>query len=199
MPQTVHLVLVRHGHPVDVDDTWSVNPPLSERGRHQAMRVAERLARESIDAVISSPLKRALETARIHAERTGAEVRTMDGVAELDHFGGRYMTMELLRQRGEFEAFLRDPIGLLGGNEETFRAGIMDALERIIVSHPGGKVAIFTHGLPINAILSRILGLPELTRFMPFYCSLTRILALDPERMTILSVNDTGHFDPSEM
>src|SRR5215831_1452114 len=53
-----------------------VDPPLSERGREQAARLAARLARVPLDAVWSSPLRRAVETAETIASSRGLEVRS---------------------------------------------------------------------------------------------------------------------------
>ncbi len=60
----MEVVLVRHGEPEWVRDGYSVDdPPLTERGREQARRLAERLRREHFDEVFVSPLTRARETA----------------------------------------------------------------------------------------------------------------------------------------
>ena len=69
----LHLILVRHG-----ETEWNAqrrnqgqsDVPLSEFGRRQAQRVAERLAGQKIDAVYASDLKRAWETAQFIAEKS---------------------------------------------------------------------------------------------------------------------------------
>lgn len=66
----VSLYLVRHGQ--DSDNAAGVlsghrNEPLTPRGRKQAQRCAEKLLDAQVDVIVSSPLRRALETAEVIA------------------------------------------------------------------------------------------------------------------------------------
>ncbi|MEM9177916.1 MAG: histidine phosphatase family protein, partial [Myxococcota bacterium] len=72
----MELILVRHAEPRagESGDPDPNDPPLGSRGRAQAARVADWLARSSLDRVISSPLRRARETAEVTAERVGLSV-----------------------------------------------------------------------------------------------------------------------------
>lgn len=91
----MRLLWVRHGQmavrastvrdPAVIDRFFSQEEEghLSERGRRQAERVAERLRSEGIAAVYSSPLIRARETAEVTAEALGLEVRVTDAITEL--------------------------------------------------------------------------------------------------------------------
>ena len=80
--------LVRHG-----ETKWNAvdricgrsDVPLSEAGRRQAKRLAERLKPISFDALYSSPLKRAIDTARFISERIGLEPVLDDSLVELDY------------------------------------------------------------------------------------------------------------------
>src|SRR6476469_834925 len=84
------LLLVRHGETPTTGMVLPGRAPglhLSDRGRAQAERVAERLAGLSVDALYSSPLERACETAEPTAARTGLAVKHDDGLLECD-FGG---------------------------------------------------------------------------------------------------------------
>jgi broad specificity phosphatase PhoE len=54
------------------------------------------------------------------------------------------------------------------------------------------RVAVFTHGLPINLVLSHALGLPRLTHFPPHYGSLTRLHGRRPDALNVVSVNETA-------
>jgi len=58
---------------------------LSQEGREQARRLAERLSREKIAAVYASPMGRTVETARILAAPHNLEVQTRDGFREISH------------------------------------------------------------------------------------------------------------------
>ncbi|MFB6345450.1 MAG: histidine phosphatase family protein, partial [bacterium] len=73
---TGYLVFVRHGESrrqSDSSDVKGFDTPLSSRGRRQARAVADRLKHRTIDALYSSPLKRARETAEVTAEETDLE------------------------------------------------------------------------------------------------------------------------------
>src|SRR6478672_11842909 len=81
------LLLVRHGETPTTGMVLPGRAPglhLSDLGRAQAERVAERLAGLSVDAVYSSPLERAMETADPTAARAGLEVKQDAGLLECD-------------------------------------------------------------------------------------------------------------------
>ncbi|MEO6236431.1 MAG: histidine phosphatase family protein, partial [Vicinamibacterales bacterium] len=85
---TTRLLLVRHGATTATEEdrfSGSASAELSEEGRWQAGRLAERLARQSITAVYASPLSRALDTARIIAAPCHLEPLTRDGLREIGH------------------------------------------------------------------------------------------------------------------
>ena len=75
----MRLILVRHAHadPGDPDELR----PLSARGRDEARALGERLAAEQPEAVISSPLLRARETAAAIAKASGVELRVDERLA----------------------------------------------------------------------------------------------------------------------
>jgi broad specificity phosphatase PhoE len=81
------LYLVRHGRTAGnaVRYVGWGDEPLDEVGREQARVLAEQLAGEPIDVVYSSPLSRALDTARPLAERHGAPLRVRDELKEIDY------------------------------------------------------------------------------------------------------------------
>ena len=88
-PTTVtRLFLVRHGATAATEEdrfSGSTGAELSEQGRWQAARLGERLSRQHITAIYSSPLSRALETARIVAGHCGLEPIARDGLREIGH------------------------------------------------------------------------------------------------------------------
>ncbi|MHB8643835.1 MAG: SixA phosphatase family protein [Gaiellaceae bacterium] len=75
----MHIYLVRHAkaEPGDPDELR----PLAEKGRKQAQELGRRFARDGVDAVVSSPLLRARETANAIAKATGTEVVTDERLA----------------------------------------------------------------------------------------------------------------------
>ena len=95
-PMKTTLFLVRHGETVDNANKimqGQTQGQLNEEGVRQAQQLRERLAGTSIDAVVSSDLKRAVDTARIVAEPHGLEVVTTPLLRERDwgSFTGRYI------------------------------------------------------------------------------------------------------------
>src|SRR5262245_6664164 len=82
------LFLVRHGATTATEEdrfSGSTDAELSEEGRWQAARLGERLSRQNITAIYSSPLSRALDTARIVAGHCGVEPIARDGLREIGH------------------------------------------------------------------------------------------------------------------
>jgi broad specificity phosphatase PhoE len=147
------ILLVRHG-----ETDWNLHrrlqghsdTPLNDRGRQQAHALAAELAGEPIDAVYSSDLVRAHETARIVAERHGLEVTAIEDLRER-HFG----TWEGLHD-DEIEArFPQSASGVIGDGEtrESMARRVFDALQRIAEQHPDGHVLVISHGGPLRAVL----------------------------------------------
>src|SRR5215831_7719989 len=91
---TTRIFLVRHGATVlSAEDRFagSTDVELSDEGRAQAARLAERLATEKLAAVYASPMGRTRETAAILAAPHGLEVQARNGLREIDH--GRWEQM----------------------------------------------------------------------------------------------------------
>ncbi len=193
------IVLVRHGRPDEDDMLRSHDPGLRADGRRQACAVAARLAAEGVTRGVSSPMRRALDTAEPLARRLQLPVETVDGWAEADRHRDRYRSTETLRALGDaaWQRFLDDPIRYLGGDPQTFHAAVMGALHGLVESTDAdATVAVFTHGLPINLVLSQLLGLERITHFQPGYGSITRLRARNRSRIGIISVNESGHLAP---
>jgi probable phosphoglycerate mutase len=190
------IILVRHGRPDENDATNPGDPPLNPDGRRQAEAIAELLSLEAIDRIVSSPLRRARQTAEPLAQRLGRAIDVVDGWAEADRFGARYRSTETLRSLGqeEWKRFLKDPIQYLGGDPDRFQAEVLGALRTIArEGHAKQKVAIFTHGMPINVVLSRALKLNGFVHFLPGYGSITRLRVRSDGEVGIISINESGH------
>ena len=192
----MNLILIRHGRPDEDDIARPHDPPLRADGRKQAQSVAAHLADEGITRIVASPLARAQQTARPLAQRLGLDVDIIDGWAEADRHQGRYRSTETLRAQGahEWRRFLADPVRYLGDDPARFRADVLGALNATIGSGGGdANVAVFTHGLPINLVLSHVLGLAGITHFRPGYASITRLRARDAATVGVVSINESGH------
>lgn len=196
----MRLVLIRHGRAREGDRACAHDPPLCDEGAQQARAVAAYLAGEGITRIVSSPLMRARQTAEPLAARLGLGIDLVEGWAEADRHLDRYRSLETLRNQGpvEWERFLGDPAGYFGGDAQTFRAQVLGALrEAAGRGERDAHIAIFTHGLPINVVLSYALGLERIVHFTPGHGSLTRLRVLGPEALTVVSVNERAYRDAS--
>ena len=93
-----------------------------------------------------------------------------------------------------------DPITFLGGDPVTFKQGVLEAVAGLLDGRTEARVAVFAHGIPINVVLSHILGLRRTsgTHFLPDYCSLTRVSGPSLNDMSVLSFNETAHLVDGE-
>ena len=190
------IVLVRHGRPDEGHAERPHDPPLADDGRRQAEAVADLLATERIDRIVTSPLLRARQTAEPLAARLGIVAEVVDGWAEADRHLAQYRSVETLKAQGteEWRRFLADPVRFLGGDTALFRSAVLKALASLVATGPrDAHAAVFCHGLPINVVLSHALGLERIVHFPPAYGSITRLRARAVETIGIVSVNETGH------
>lgn len=193
----MQVLLIRHALPLRVEnEVGPADPVLSELGRRQAAALAGWLAEERIDAVYTSPLRRALETADPLATMLGQPAVVADGVAEFDRHSAEYVPLEELKaandprwQRMVDGEHWED--GLL--SPEEFRDQVVAAVERIVADHAGQSVAVVCHGGVVNAYLGHVLGLPMRLFFEPAYTSISRVLASGAGHRTLVSVNETAH------
>lgn len=191
----MQLILVRHGEPDENHPTRPQDPPLNAAGLKHAAAVGRLLSQTHLTHVVSSPLLRALQTAAPLLGHTGLPLQVWDGWAEADRSAARYRSLDTLRAagRGAWQRFLDDPVTHLGGDPVLFRAAVQGALGQTLGLGPQAVVAVFTHGMPINLVLSQTLGLARITHFAPAYGSLTRLYASTSGKLSVVSVNETGH------
>src|SRR5687767_11585663 len=98
----MQMLLIRHALPVRIEDAAGpADPELSEVGQRQAELLADWLAVEPIDAVWSSPLRRAQETAAPLAAALGHDVVIDEELAEFDREADFYIPVEELKAEGD--------------------------------------------------------------------------------------------------
>lgn len=193
----MELLLIRHGLPIrlETQDGTPADPPLAERGQHQALAVARWLAEEGkVDRIYSSPMRRARETALPLAEQLGLEIETEPRVSEYDRDSSRYVPIEELK-RIDYEAwreFMR--LGYPPGMDLTdFFQAVLHGLGEIVEGNPGRRVAVFCHGGVINAWASHVIGLEFRLFFNPMYTSINRFFASSEGIRSVGSLNETAH------
>jgi broad specificity phosphatase PhoE len=159
------LLLARHG-----ESDWNrarrwqghADRPLTETGRAQAADLAARLADVSMDAVYSSDLRRARETAAPVAETHGLEVIEVTDLREVDVGSWEGLTRREAERRFP-EAFRQWRAGGTGWEDgESYpemSTRVLAAVERIATSNDAGRVLIVSHGGPIRAIHGAALGI----------------------------------------
>lgn len=162
------LILVRHGETVWHDGNryaGRTDVGLTPRGHRQAAALADWAAGERIDAVVSSPLSRAMLTARPAADALGLVPRVENRLVELDFGRGEGLTRDEMRERfpDELAAFLRDPVAhhLPGGEDPRAaaeRAGA--ALHDLADELPDGRILVVAHSTLVRLVLCRELGIP---------------------------------------
>ena len=173
------------------------DPVLAEAGHQQAARLALYLGDEGLDAVYSSPLQRAVQTAEPVALVQRLPVIVDDGVAEYDRHHNEYVPIEELKAANDprWQALLAGDPGVAGLDPFEFRANIVRSIEAIIDRHAGRtKIAVVCHGGVITAYISHMLSLDDPTGFFyPNYTSIHRVAAARTGERSILTINETPH------
>ena len=159
------IFLARHG-----ESDWNVemrfqghsDRPLTERGREQAHALADLVGAEKIDAVYTSPLSRARETAEIVAARAGLEALALPELREVDT--GSWSGLSRADVEARFpEGFARWRSGGSGWEDgesyDEMAERVIGALQKIAEDHPAGRVLLISHGGPIRAIHAAAEGL----------------------------------------
>ena len=166
MRDTVTVILVRHGQSTwNETNRWQgqADPPLSDLGRAQARRVAQRLRSEPISALYASDLRRAFETAQIIGQTLGLELQAEPRLRELDVGTWAGLTREQIAERypEQWQAWRAYEEKRPGGGE-TFgemQQRAASALDDIIAAHYTKTVCLVTHGGVVYAIRGHVLGL----------------------------------------
>jgi broad specificity phosphatase PhoE len=159
------ILLARHGQS-DWNATrrWQghADRPLTEKGREQARVLAARLAHIELDAVYSSDLRRAADTAAEVAAAQGLDVIERPELREVDVGSWSGLTREEAEQRFP-EGFARWREGYPGWDDgesyEAMTTRVLAAALDVARAHEDGRVLVVSHGGPIRAIHAAALGL----------------------------------------
>ena len=201
----MRLFLIRHGetdHNKNGLALGRADVPLNERGRWQVQRLAEALRGEPIDAIYSSPLQRALDTARAIAETRGLSVTVAPGLIEMDIGEAEGLTFAEVRSRypGLLERWVSSSgVGHPMPGGERFldvQERAWPAIEGLRQRHSEATVAVVSHNFVILSILVKALGL-ELAQFRRLRHAVAAISVLDlrEDRTLVVRLNDTCHLE----
>ncbi|MDY6906612.1 MAG: histidine phosphatase family protein [Chloroflexota bacterium] len=198
----MRLILARHG-----ETDWNhdrrvlghTDIELNERGRRQAAGLAEALKGERPDAIFSSPLRRARETAELIARHHTVDVELDSGLMELnagDMEGFTYPQM--VEGYSEFmKSWIEDATSMeLPGGESLHQVQqrAWQVVERIRQRYADGVVVLVSHNFVILSIICQALDMP-LTLFRRLRLSLGSISIVNFGRRgnSLLLFNDTCH------
>lgn len=177
--------LIRHGEPVEeaIGRCYgSSDVKLSSKGREQIARAAEYLANEPIAAVYSSPLNRAVESAKILSPR----IRIAPGLREIDFgdFEGLTWDEIALRFPRAWQEWMEKPTEVRFPNGETYielRDRVLATFETIRRESEGQTVAIVSHGGVNRILLAWALQVPHdcIFRFAQDYAAVNLLSITD--------------------
>lgn len=202
---TTRLYLVRHGAtPLTTEDRFSGadNVFLSDTGRLQAQRLAERLADDNISMIYCSPYDRTLETARIIAEPHHLAPVPDPGLREISHghWEGKSRKEVETNFGAEYAAWEEDPMTFApegGESGISVLARALPVIRQIIVQHQDTNIAVVSHKATLRLIISSLLGFdargyrdrldqaPACLNIMDFK---------DPVRARLMLFNDVSHY-----
>jgi probable phosphoglycerate mutase len=193
----VEVILIRHAIPVRRElESGAADPELSEQGMRQAELLARYLSSESLDAVYSSPMRRAQQTAAPVAKSLNLDVTLIDGVAEFDRHSEWYVPVEELKAANDprWHELLSGEWTATHETEDEFISRVTSAIETIISNHGSQRVAVVCHGGVINAYIAAILGMGSKRGFFyPNYTSIHRIAAARSGERSVVTLNETSH------
>jgi broad specificity phosphatase PhoE len=198
------LILIRHG-----ETEWNETKrfqgisdiPLSSKGREQAESLARSLEREPLEAIYTSPLIRARQTAAFLARHHSCPFAVIEDLRELNQGRLEGLTGEDLRR--DFPEFLTKWLEepgetVLPGGESLgdLQRRAWTAIEDVIGRHPEKTVVVVAHSFVILTILCRALELP-LQAFRRFRQDPTakNILEFSERGITLRCLNDTCHLN----
>ncbi len=203
----IKVILIRHG-----ETDWNreqifrgrIDVALNEVGLVQAKAVGTSLKDIKIDAIYSSPLSRAFETASVLSEDRGLEIEIEKGFIDIDF--GEWQGLSHKKVKGKsknlYETWLAEPQNVVfpdgEGLEDVYKRS-MNALEKVIKNHPGETVAIVSHRVLNKVLLCAVLGL-ELSHFWYIKqdtCAINRFEYKDGIYYITL-INDTCHLKEVE-
>lgn len=172
---------------------------LNEQGRREADALARRLESVALDAIYSSPLERARETAHAVAQNRKLDVQIRADLTEVNVGDWENKTIPELQTTDAWKQMQARPLDFCFPNGESnaaMRARIVAAIDALVAAHPDQIIALVSHADPIKIALAHYLGM-DLDQF-------NRIV-IDPASVSVLRfgkrgamlyrLNDTGQLD----
>ncbi|MBC8364157.1 MAG: histidine phosphatase family protein [Actinobacteria bacterium] len=195
----MELLIVRHARPEAETrpEGEGADPPLSGIGRLQAQATADLLAgegEESIDHIVTSSMRRAVETAAPLALQLGLDPELLADLEESDRHRSEYVPAEEMDDDHVIvREFLEDRESVFGGDYPAFRRRVTDAFDGIVEQNRGRTVAVYCHGMVMGVFLQSILGYDDPFAILHDYCGILRVTASSNGLRTVRCVNEAAH------
>lgn len=195
------VLLVRHGVTPTTGKVLPGRAPglhLSEAGRAQAERVAERIGalRPAPSAIYSSPMERTRETAAPIAKALGLRVRTNPGLldAAVGEWEGK--SLKLLARKPEWRTVIGWPTGFRFPGGESFAEMATRAVDTVLAlaeEHRGERIVCVSHADPIQSVVAAMAGVPlDMSQRIAISPASVSALVLGGGRPMVLCVNSTS-------
>jgi broad specificity phosphatase PhoE len=203
---TTRVYLIRHASTTfAAEDRFAgaSNVPLSEEGRHQAHRLAERLKRYPPAAIYCSPMDRTVETATIIGRAHQLAPTTKDGLREINHghWEGLTRAEAIAKYPDEVDGWDEDPFGCAPEGGETgieVMARAVPTVREIVSCHPDQTVYIVSHKATNRIIIGYYLGI-EMRGFRNRVDQQPACLNIldfrDLSRARLMLLNDVSHYE----
>ena len=198
------LLLVRHGDTAlnSAERYWGqTDVELSAAGLRQAEKLRDRLAKQKLDVIYSSDLRRALATARTIASGQQLEVITCPELREINFGEFEGLTFEEISQlypeMAELWANWSFQIKFPGGESvDQLNARVTKFLDRLKKHTPEQTVLVVAHSAPLRLIICHLLGI-ELRRWRQLRLALASLSILEtyPQGAILNLLNDTAHLE----
>jgi broad specificity phosphatase PhoE len=204
------MYLIRHGDALP--DASQVragtydDQDLTALGLRQAAALAARLRSTRFDAIYSSPLGRAMQTAEPLAQVLGLDIHTELDLREVDFTGiepapgpGTAPADLAAHLRAQIDRLITVAMSSgrwddLPGVEDraAFRARVASAHDHLATRHPGGRIACFSHAGTVNVYVATVLGLDR-DYFFPTFNTSISVVRVNGARRVVLALNDICH------
>jgi probable phosphoglycerate mutase len=208
MPFVTHIVMIRHWQSQgNAEGRFGghTDTPLSPLGRKQAAATANALANETFNAIYSSDLPRAIETASPLAQLSGGEIQPTEAFRERSVGVMEGLTFEEAAEQHpeQYGALLRRDFEhiLLGG--ESYRQTLDRAsqkLDEVIEEYSGGRIVVFTHTGTICILVLHLMGALDAPELKPVWiatsnCGISRFDLRNDGFVRVIVINDTRHLE----
>lgn len=203
--KTTRVYMVRHGATqLSAEDRFAgaVDVELSEEGKFQAGRLAERLADDQISVVYCSPLTRTIQTATILASPRNVPVIQRDGLREIHHGHWEGLRRSDVESQfpDEYAAWEEDPFTFAPQGGEAgvnVIARALPVIREIVLEHRGDNILVVSHKATLRLLISSLLGFDARgyrDRLDQSPACLNVLDFKDPVRARLMLFNDVSHY-----